>query len=122
MRDVRTVPNDGSVWERHIVADRAEIYTSTEGLTEGLVHVVAWTDLTVHDHPAYMVSKGTVDVNELDMETMRLILGSVSNTYHELAVDAVICFPVDEVGLTAEVHDDENTSHDEVYAAMVELS
>jgi hypothetical protein len=103
------------------VADRAEIYTSTEGLTEGLVHVVSWTDLTVHGHPAYMVSKGTIDVNKLDMESMRLILGSVSNTYHELAVDAVICFTMDELGLEAEVYDDEEKSLEEVQAALIEL-
>ncbi|AHJ87610.1 hypothetical protein Bp8pC_180 [Bacillus phage Bp8p-C] len=121
MAEVKRLPDDGGAWFHFRVGQNgAEVYTTTKDMPNGKVKTVTWLDMTVHDHPAFIVAKGIIDINELDPVYMTHILGTISNTPEELAVDAIVCYPVDEIGLEAEVYDNRadsravfiNTMHD----------
>lgn len=122
MADIITTRHEDSAWSHHTIGDKAEIYTTTEGVPSGKVKAVTWTDMTVHGHPAFIVAKGTIDINELNMDYMTAILGTVSNTAEELAVDAIVCYPMDELGFEVEEFDNEADSRAVFINTMYDLS
>ncbi|AGB62656.1 hypothetical protein [Bacillus phage phiAGATE] len=126
MAEVRRLPDDGSIWgniwSSFTVGDKAEVLTTMEGVPSGKVKVVTWTDITVHGHPAFIVAKGVIDINDLNPMYMTDILGTISNTDEELAVDAIICYPMDEIGLEAEAYDNREDSRTAFISTMLDFS
>ncbi|WNO29756.1 hypothetical protein [Bacillus phage SDFMU_Pbc] len=122
MAEVRRLPDDGSIWSSFTVGDKAEVLTTTEDVPSEKVKVVTWMDITVHGHPAFIVAKGVIDINDLNPLYMTEILGTISNTSEELAVDAIVCYPMDEIGLEAEVYDNRADSRTAFISTMFDLS